>query len=140
MMKIALKVRLPKLRQPDETEEVGEHVVTAPGLSECRELCEAWAEVSGRMPILRVASAIVGLCTRLGPAAGLPASAYTGKACDPYLYGGRVYEWLDARGATDAELLPAAQRIYDAILVPRAFPSLAEVAATEDFSGPTEAG
>jgi len=137
-MKITLKVQLPKLRAPDETETVSDHVVTPPGLSECREMCEAWAEASGRMPILRVAAAIIGLSTRLGPAAMCPLSAYTSRGCDVYGYGGRVYEWLAGRGATDAELLPAAQRVYDEVLARRAFPSLAEVAVAEGFTDPPE--
>jgi len=137
-----------------------EHAVVLPGQIERMELVVAWDRALRRrapgLALYRAGAALVGLCTRIGRAAGV---TYGDSGCDALVYGGAVYNWLatppteaeleadKARGQQplkaasfdQAELLRAAAAIYEQI-VPTLVPTDAEVKAKADFSGAGGAG
>lgn len=108
--------------------------VKLPGLAAREEISLAWDESApaGRSRLFRAASAALGLCTPLGRRAG---ADYAAHKCDPYSYGGWVYEWLREQGLTHKQILDAARPLISFVsenLAPRE----QEVAAKAGFTQP----
>jgi hypothetical protein len=78
----------------------------------------------------RAAAAALGLCTRIGRHSG---ASYEESGCDPLVYGGKVYDWLVAEGATATDILTVGRQVVDAVNE-ALYPAPSEVAAKQDFS------
>lgn len=103
------------------------HAVILPDFAAREELAVAWGQARDRggIALLRVLSAALGLCTRLGRQAG---ADYAKHRFDVLAYGGEVYGWLRSKGATPAEVRDAAMPVL--VQVVRAtFPTDDEVEA-----------
>ena len=93
-----------------------EHAVVLPrSIIEQEELYTAWREVTAAkkpgMRTLRIACALVGMCTRVGRHAGV---TYDEAGSNPAAYGGRIYDWMVDHGGTDGVV--AAAVAIDAVL------------------------
>ena len=73
--------------------------------------------------IMRIMSATVGMCTRLGERSGV---SYVKSGCDVLTYGGAVYGWLHEQGAGDGDIVAAASVLLDAVKLTH-FPTQDEV-------------
>lgn len=94
--------------EPILVEILGEkHTVTLPDFACREELIVAWGDARSRkgVALLRVYSAALGLCTRLGRRSS---ADYAKHRFDLLSYGGEVYGWLRERGVTPAQLAEAA--------------------------------
>jgi hypothetical protein len=70
------------------------HAVTLPDFATREELFSAWVEArnaDNSARLMRVYSATLGLCTRIGRESG---ASYPACRCDVLAYGGLVYSWL----------------------------------------------
>lgn len=101
------------------------------------EIVTAWGEVRRRrgVAVLRAYGAAIGLCTRLGQESG---ADYAGCRFDPLEYGGEVYAWLIAQGATIEQIGAAGAALVSAAAEVR-WPRKAAVDAAEKNSGAGEA-
>lgn len=82
------------------------HVVTLPDFAAREELVIAYAEVRKRpASLLRVYSAAIGLCTRIGREAG---ADYAECRFDVLAFGGKVYGWLREKGVAPDAIAVAA--------------------------------
>lgn len=112
-----------------------DHTVTLPDFAAREELLIAYGENRHRkgVAVLRVYSAMLGLCTRLGRESG---ADYARHRFDVLAYGGEVYGWIRQRGGSPADLATAAAPLL-AALSENLFPSDAEVAGA---AGNSEGG
>jgi len=110
-----------------------EHTFLLPPCAEREELAVAFSDANkrGGMARLRVYSAALGLCTRVGRQSSVD---YASCKCDPLVYGGRVYGWLREQGASAADVAEAAVPVLTAVMEALA-PREAAIEAQEDFSG-----
>lgn len=105
------------------------------------ELLDAWAPLArkGDRVIVRVCAALIGACTRIGRYAEQDkVPTYEGCDCNVMRYGGAVYTWLIAHGATVEDIVRAGGEVAVVLHASRA-PREAEVKAQADFTGPPEA-
>lgn len=101
------------------------------------ELVFAYGDAVGNVSRqLRVASAVLGLCTPLGAEAGCD---YAKARFDVLAYGGAVYSWLRQRGAAPVDILAQATPIVEWIAL-QVFPREDEVKAQADFTSPAGGG
>lgn len=100
------------------------------------EMATAYAQSGdGKQRVMRVYAAALGLSTGLGRAAK---ADYLGAGCDPYLYGGRVYQYLRQQGADLREIAGQGEQVMAALLA-ALFPRQGEVDAREGFTAAGEA-
>jgi hypothetical protein len=110
-------------------------VVPPPSLIEQEELYLAWQEARAKpkgLRIIRVAAALVGLCTRIGREAG---ASYPACDCDPLVYGGAVYNWIRTQGPNAVDGLVDAAVAIEPVLA-RSLLALSEAQKRADFSAP----
>lgn len=116
------------------------HAVTPPpSLIEQEELYLAWQHARAKpkgLHIIRVAAAMVGLCTRLGREAGV---SYAASDCDPLVYGGGIYNWIRAQGPNAVDGLVDAAVAIEPVLA-RSLLALSEAQKRADFSAPRAEG
>lgn len=98
------------------------HHVVMPDFSTREELIVAYSESGkrGGVTLLRVYSAALGLCTRLGREAGVE---YSKHRYDVLSYGGEMYGWLRDQGIAPKDIAIAAIRVIEAVgkaMFPRA--------------------
>ena len=109
---------------------------TLPDFATRDEICLAWAESEGgKVRLLRIYAAFIGLCTPVGKAAKLN---YIQLKCDPYVYGGHAYQWLREKGVKPEDVRAAGVALLPFLtrsLAPRA----AEVIEQTDFIPPPAA-
>jgi hypothetical protein len=87
---------------------------------------------AGRPLVVRVTAAALGLVTRIGRESGL---SYAGCGYSMLAYGGAIYSYLRAKGASASEIMEAASPCAQAILLSIA-PRENEVQAAVNFTGP----
>ncbi len=112
-----------------------DHTVVLPAFVEREELMLAFVEAQGRggLTRLRVLSATLGLCTRIGRESGVD---YPACKCDVLAYGGKVYGWLREKGVTPVDIATVATPLILQV-VDATHPREVEVETREGF---TEAG
>lgn len=101
------------------------HAVVMPDFATREDLVVAYGEARNKrgVALLRVYSAALGLCTRLGRESGVD---YTSHRFDALSYGGEVYGWLRGAGVSQGDI--AEQAIPVIVAVAEAtFPRQAEV-------------
>lgn len=103
------------------------HAVVLPDFAAREELVMALSECARKrgIALLRVYSAMVGLCTRVGRDSG---ADYATARYDVLGYGGAVYGWLRAQGASPAQI-GAAATVIAPLLTESLFPRQEEVDA-----------
>lgn len=114
-----------------------QHAVTAPpSIIGQEELYYAWQDAIGNprggLRVIRVAFALVGMCTRIGRESG---ATYAASGCDALVYGGCVYDWFAARNHVDAKEAVAAAVVICGVLVTNLH-ALREAQSQADFSAP----
>lgn len=91
------------------------HHVAAPDFAACEDLMVNWSACAARggIPLMRVAAAHIGLCTRLGRESG----ARYDKTTDYDLmgFGGTVYGFLRKQGVSVADIMAAAQLVLPVV-------------------------
>lgn len=121
---------LPKIKLLGEN-----HAVILPKICEREELLLAFgpASQSGGMPLIRVHTAMIGLCTRIGRKSGID---YFACNCSPLKYGGEVYSWLRSQSPppSQEEIVLAGVEITK-LLAASTFPRESEVREQTDFFG-----
>lgn len=113
---------------PQSTEALGRsHLIRPPDFAATEELLVAFSETAKRpgSAQLRVWSAMLGICTRLGRDSG---ADYAAHRFDVLAYGGEVYSWLRKQGMSPAEIATAAGPVLT-VLAESAFPRASEVEA-----------
>lgn len=113
-------------QEPRRVELLGaRHTVTLPNFAAREELLVAYHEVRerGGVVLLRVYSAALGLCTRLGKQSG---ADYGKHRFDVLAYGGEVYAWLRGQGLTASQIAQAGQPVILDV-AEAVFPSADEV-------------
>lgn len=112
------------------------HHVTAPDFAACEDLLVNWSSCStrGGIPLMRVAAACIGLCTRLGREAGAKYDATT--QYDLMGFGGVVYGHLRKERVSVADIMAAASAVLP-VVTAAAAPRESEV---QDALGNSEAG
>jgi len=90
------------------------HAVTLPDFAAREELVVAYSEAHGKRGVaaLRVYSAALGLCTRLGKESG---ADYAKHRFDVLSYGGEVYGWLRKQGLDPVDIGKAGAPIIVAL-------------------------
>lgn len=114
------------------------HHVTPPDFAACEDLMVCWSSAAtrGGIPLMRVAAAHIGLCTRLGRDAGGRYDSTTTVQYDLAGFGGTVYGYLRKRGVSVAEIMAAAQLLLP-VVTQAAAPRESEV---EEAAKNSEAG
>lgn len=109
---------------------------TLPDFATRDEICLAWSESDGgKVRRLRVYAAFIGTCTPVGRASK---ANYLQSKCDPYVYGGQVYQWLREKGCRPEDVRTAGKALFEMVAMNLA-PRAAEVIEKADFIPPPEA-
>jgi hypothetical protein len=91
------------------------------------DLVSSWGAGLSRAHLARVCAAAVGICYPDAP-------RYPVDSGDPVAYGGRVFDFLLAKGVTPARVYEVGPALI--LEVSRLMPTEAEVVEAEDFTGP----